>query len=117
MMLFGAVTCVLLIACGNVANLLLARASSRRREVSVRMAIGASRARVCRQLLTESVLLSCSAALAGVGLAVIAVRIVRSLGNTRIPHPETITRGLARAALCSGTGIVTGIVFGVAPAL
>jgi putative ABC transport system permease protein len=116
-MLFGAVTCVLLIACGNVANLLLARTSSRQREVSVRMAIGASRARVCRQLLTESVLLSCSAALAGVALAAIAVRIVRSLENTRIPHPETITVNWRVLLFAVGTGVVTGIVFGVAPAL
>ena len=116
-MLFGAVTCVLLIACGNVANLLLARASFRRREVSVRMAVGASRARVFRQLLTESVLLSSSAALAGIGLAIIAVRIVRSLENTRIPHPETITVDWRVLVFAVGTGIVTGIVFGVAPAV
>ncbi|MGI9071382.1 MAG: ABC transporter permease [Bryobacteraceae bacterium] len=116
-MLFGAVTCVLLIACGNVANLLLARASGRQREVSVRMAIGASRTRVCRQLLTESVLLSCSAALAGIGLATIAVRIVRSLGNTRIPHPGTITVDWRVLLFAVGTGVVTGIIFGVVPAL
>jgi putative ABC transport system permease protein len=116
-MLFGAVTCVLLIACGNVANLLLARATGRQREVSVRMALGASRARVCRQLLTESVLLSCSATLAGVGFAIIAVRIVRSLENTRIPHPGTITVDWRVLLFAVGTGVVTGIVFGVAPAL
>ncbi|MGI8960258.1 MAG: ABC transporter permease [Bryobacteraceae bacterium] len=116
-MLFGAVTCVLLIACGNVANLLLARASVRQREVSVRMAIGASRARVCRQLLTESVLLSSWAALAGVGLAAVAVRIVRSLENTGIPHPETITVDWRVLLFAVGTGVVTGIAFGVAPAV
>ncbi|MFL6350262.1 MAG: ABC transporter permease [Bryobacteraceae bacterium] len=116
-MLFGAVMCVLLIACGNVANLLLARASARQREVSVRMAIGASRSRVCRQLLTESVLLSCSAALAGVGLAIIAVRVVRSLENTRIPRPGSITVDWRVLLFAIGTGLVTSIVFGLAPAL
>jgi putative ABC transport system permease protein len=117
MMLFGAVTCVLLIACGNVANLLLARASSRRREVSVRIAIGASRARLCRQLMTESLLLSCSAALAGFGLAVIAVRIVRSLKNTRIPDPGSITVDWRVIGFAIGIGVLTGIIFGVTPAL
>lgn len=117
MMLFGAVTCVLLIACGNVANLLLARASSRQREVSVRMAMGASRARLCRQLLTESVLLSCSAALAGVGLAIVGVRVVRSLENTRIPHPADIVVDWRVLLFAIGTGVVTGLVFGLAPAL
>jgi predicted permease len=106
-----------LIACGNVANLLLARASSRRREVSVRVAIGASRARVVRQLLTESVLLSCSAAVAGVGLASIAVGIVKSLENTRIPHPGTITVDWRVLLFAIATGVVTGIVFGLAPAI
>jgi putative ABC transport system permease protein len=115
-MLFGAVLCVLLIACGNVANLLLARAASRRRELSVRMAIGATRARVCRQLLTESILLSCSAALAGIGVAVVAVRVVRSLGNTRIPHPGEIVVDWRVLLFAIATGLVTGIAFGVAPA-
>jgi putative ABC transport system permease protein len=117
MLLFGAVTCVLLIACGNVANLLLARASSRQREVSVRMAVGASSARVCRQLLTESVLLSCSAAFAGIGLAFIGVRVIRSLEYTRIPHPADIVVDWRVLLFAIGTGVATGLVFGVAPAL
>lgn len=116
-MLFGAVTCVLLIACGNVANLLLARASSRQREVSVRMAIGASRARVCRQLLIESVLLSCAAALAGVGVAALGVRVLRNLENTGIPHPADIAVDWRVLLFAVGTGVVTGLAFGIAPAL
>jgi putative ABC transport system permease protein len=117
MMLFGAVMCVLLIACGNVANLLLARTSSRQREVSVRMAIGASSARVCRQLLTESVLLSSSAALAGIGLAYMGVRVIRNLENTRIPHPSDIAVDWRVLLFAIGTGVATGLVFGVAPAV
>ncbi len=117
LLLFGAVTCVLLIACGNVAGLLLARASGRQREIAVRMAIGASRTRLYRQVLTESILLSCSAAIAGVGLAFLAVRIVRGLKNTRIPDPASIAIDWRVLAFAIGTGVLTGILFGLAPAL
>ncbi len=116
-LLFGAVTCVLLIACGNVAGLLLARASGRQREISVRIAIGASRATLYRQVLTESILLSCSAAVAGVGLALVAVRIVRGLKNTGIPDPASIAIDWRVLAFAIGTGVLTGILFGLAPAL
>jgi predicted permease len=72
---------------------------------------------VCRQLLVESLLLSCSAAIAGVGLAVIGVRVVRSLENTRIPHPEEIAVDWRVLLFAIGTGVVTGLIFGVVPAL
>lgn len=117
MMLAAAVTCVLLIACGNAANLLLARALARRHEISVRIAVGASRSRLYRQVLTESVLLSFSAALAGTAVAVAVVRVVRSLKNTGIPDPAAITVDWHVMAFALATGIVTGILFGVAPTL
>lgn len=116
-LLFGAVSCVLLIACGNTANLLLARASSRQREVSMRVALGATRFRLCRQLLTESVLLSCSAALAGLALAAVSVRIVTSLKDTGIPNAEEITLDWHVLVFAIATGILTGILFGFAPAI
>jgi putative ABC transport system permease protein len=117
MMLLGAVTCVLLIACGNVANLLLARASSRRGEVSVRIAMGASRARLFRQLLTESILLSCSAALAGIGLAAIGIRFVGTLQDTGIRDAESIAMDWRVLLFATVIGVFTGVAFGLAPAL
>ncbi len=115
MMLLGAVTCVLLIALGNVANLLLVRTSARQREMSVRIAIGATRARLVRQLLTESILLSSAAALAGFGFAAAAIHFVKSLSLDEIRNPEQITMDWRVLLFAVGTGLLTGIAFGLAP--
>jgi putative ABC transport system permease protein len=115
--LFGAVALVLLIACGNTASLLLARASSRQKEMAVRISLGASRVRLFHQLLTESVLLSIVAALAGLALAAGCIRLLRNLSSTHIPHPEQIVLDWRVALFALTTGVVTGIFFGFAPAL
>ncbi len=117
LMLLGAVGIVLLIACANIANLLLARASARQREVGIRATLGASRWRLVRQLLIESLVLS----MAGTALAVVAaswgIQILRSAISDDIPRVAAIAlnlRVLGAAALLS---LVTGVLFGIVPAL
>jgi predicted permease len=115
--LFGAALCVLLIACANLANLLLARGLFRRRELAVRTALGAGRERLLRQLVTESLALAVGGGLLGVGLAVMATPLVTRLAPNSLPiaaAPDIDLRVLAFAAL---TTLLTGVGFGVAPAL
>jgi putative ABC transport system permease protein len=109
---------VLLIACANVANILLARATGRQKEIGVRLALGASRARLIRQLLTESVFLSALGAIAGVGLSYLATH---ALSNFRLPIPLPFsldfTPDLRVLLFTAALSIATGIIFGLAPAL
>lgn len=109
---------VLLIACANVANLLLARASARQKEIGIRLAIGASRARLIRQLLTESILLSALGAAAGFLLAVAAIQ---PMARFELPLPLPIgfnfTPDMRVFAFTAALAVVTGILFGLAPAL
>lgn len=115
--LLGAVALVLLVACVNVANLLLVRASGREGEVVVRAALGAGRARIVRQLLTESAVLALAGGLAGVGLAAWLTRALVARAPSDIPRLEEI--GLDGTALLFALGIslLTGMLFGLAPAL
>jgi predicted permease len=109
---------VLLIACANVANLLLARASARQKEIGIRLAIGASRARLIRQLLTESIALSALGAAAGLVLAIAAIQPV---ARFELPLPLPIafdfTPDARVFAFTAALSIVTGIIFGLAPAM
>jgi len=117
MILLGGVTCVLLIACANVANLLLARATARQREIATRAALGASRFRLIRQLLSESVLISSIGAAAGIFLTVAAVRILKTFAPADFPRIAEVSVDLRVLAFALAAALATGIVFGLAPAL
>jgi predicted permease len=109
---------VLLIACGNVANLLLARATSRQKEISVRLAVGASRSRVIRQLLTESALLSAMGGAAGLLLALWGSDILlRLASNTADPIPLNVRPNGLVLLFTAAISILTGMVFGLVPAI
>ena len=117
LVLLAAVALVLLIACANVANLLLARATSRTREIAVRVSLGATPRRVARQLLTESVLLSAIGAVAGVGLAAIGIRMLDKLPITGIVRMEEVNLSGTVLAFTAGLTVFTGLLFGFMPAL
>jgi putative ABC transport system permease protein len=115
LLLWGAVAMVLLIACTNVANLVLARSLARRQELTIRVAIGAGRGRLARQLLAESMLLASVGAMLGVGLAYLLVRALPTLGPIGIPRMGEVQLDVLALAFAAGLAVLTGIGFGVSP--
>jgi putative ABC transport system permease protein len=121
LVLAGAVSFVLLIACANVANLLLVRATGRRREIAIRAAIGGTRGRIIRQLLTESVVLSLAGGVLGLLLGILGIRTLLSLNTAGLPRVgldgELVGVDWRVVAFTIGVSLGTGILFGLIPAL
>ncbi|HEU4689404.1 MAG TPA: ADOP family duplicated permease, partial [Vicinamibacterales bacterium] len=115
--LFGAVAVVLLIACANVANLLLARSTSREREMVVRAAVGADRWRLVRQLLTESALLGLVAAALGVWLARLGVLALKALGPADLPRLDEVSVDAVALGFAVAIALLCSLAFGIMPAL
>jgi putative ABC transport system permease protein len=117
LVLLGAVGLVLLIACGNVVNLLLARGASRQKELSIRAAMGASRSRVARQLLFESALIAVLAAALGIGTAFAAMQLLIALGPASVPRLDELSIDLRVVLFAIGVALSTMALFGLVPAI
>ncbi len=117
LVLTGAVSLVLLIACVNVANLLLARAGGRQRELAIRLALGSSRARTIRQMLAESLVLALPGGIAGIGIAAAAVRLLDATKPAMLVNYPAISMDFRVMAFTVALTLATSILFGIVPAL
>jgi len=115
--LLGAVACVLLIACANVANLFLAKADVRGREIALRLALGASRTQLLRQLLTEAVLLSVAGGVLGLFMARAGLAVLVALRPPSVPRLEDVGIDAGVLAFTAAVSVITGLLFGLIPAL
>jgi len=115
--LLGAVGFVLLIVCANLAGLLLARGAGRQREIAIRLALGATRRRIVRHLLTESIILSAAGGALGLLLTAWAVDVIRTVAADRLPYYVTFDVDRATLVFSLGVSILTGLLFGLLPAL
>lgn len=117
LLLLGAVGCVLLIACANVSNLMLARVATRQVEFAIRSALGAGRKQIVRQMVTESLLLSLTGGMVGLGLAYVGVRALLSISAENVPRTETIGINLRVLGFTLLVSTLTGLLLGIIPAL